>query len=611
MRLPPRPDLIWKDDGTPVDPRVDDVYYSVADGLAESRAVFLAGCELPQAWQAKEQYTIAELGFGTGLNFLAAWQMWRDHRSETGWLNFVSFEGFPLDREDVERALRPWPELQELADQLCEKWPTRAKGVRQIVWPEERLTLTLHVGLIEQTLPQAVFTADAWFLDGFSPAKNQAMWDDTLWALIAERSALGARAATFTVAGAVRRGLSEAGFQVEKKPGHGRKRERLEAVYQGTAETANPMPSDPPRVAIVGAGIAGACLAISLKQRGALVTVFDAAPGPAQGTSGNPLALVMPRLDAGDTVHARLLIDAYLNALAFYAGRPGVSQAETVHRPRDEAEAARFGKVLADPPLGLEQLEALPGGGFLHKGSLVIEPAKLLPALLEGIDVRWANAADLDPQVQTINGETFDQIVLANGWYMQRDIPSLNLDNRLGQVEWITSETEAPASAIAAGPYAVATGHTRLWGATFGDHAGGLPKISEAARSENNQGLQALAPYWWQQTKQHPIQSRAGVRASTADQVPLIGPWPDVTAMHADRSALERAAWRVAPEAYGISRLHIAGGFGSRGFTWGPWAATILTAQIFNDPLPASAEALRAIVPNRQILRAMKRNSST
>lgn len=611
MRLPPRPDLIWKDDGTPVDPRVDDVYYSVADGLAESRAVFLAGCGLPQAWQVKEQYTIAELGFGTGLNFLAAWQMWRDHKSETGWLNFVSFEGFPLDREDVERALRPWPELRDLADNLCDRWPARAKGVRQIVWPEERVTLILHVGLIDETLPQSVFTADAWFLDGFSPAKNQAMWDEALWPLIAERSATGAKAATFTVAGAVRRGLSEAGFVVEKKPGHGRKRERLEAVYPGGAETPSSDAADPQRVAIVGAGIAGACLAVSLQQRGAEVTVFDSAPGPAQGASGNPLALVMPRLDAGETVHARLVIDAYLNAQAFYTGRPGVSPTETVHRPRDEIEAARFKKVLSDPPLGLDQLEALQGGGLLHKGSLVIEPAKLLRALLQGINVRWAHAANLDPQTRTLNGEVFDQIVLANGWHMQRDLPDLNLDNRLGQVEWITSDVLAPASAIAGGPYAVASGNTRLWGATFEGHTGGPPQISEAASRANHEGLQTLAPYWWQQTKQYPIQSRAGVRASTADQVPLVGPWPDVAAMRKDRSVLERAGWRIAPDAYGLSRLHIVGGFGSRGFTWAPWAAAILTAQIFSDPLPARAEELSAIVPNRQILRSMKRNSHT
>ena len=172
MRLPPRPDLIWKDDGTPVDPRVDDVYYSVEDGLAESRAVFLRGCDLPERWKDRPAYTIAELGFGTGLNFLATWQAWHASKPREGWLNFVSFEGYPLDVEDVERALRPWPELAELSNKLCANWPPRAKGVRQLIWPEERLSLSLHIGQIEETLPLSEFMADAWYLDGFSPAKN-------------------------------------------------------------------------------------------------------------------------------------------------------------------------------------------------------------------------------------------------------------------------------------------------------------------------------------------------------------------------------------------------------------------------------------------------------
>ncbi len=349
MRLPPRPDLTWKDDGTPVDARVGDVYYSVEDGLAETRAVFLAGCGLPGAWTSGGDHTIAELGFGTGLNFLAAWQMWRAHRKQAGWLNFVSFEGYPLDAEDIARALHPWPELSALADELCAAWPARAKGIRQIVWPEERLTLTLHIGMIEDTLTRAEFTADSWFLDGFSPAKNAAMWDDLLWPEIARCSRPGTRAATFTVAGAVRRGLRSVSFDVEKQPGHGRKRERLEAVFK-PADTAAWAPVKTPRVAIIGAGIAGASLARVLRDRGAEVKVYDRADGPGQGTSGNPLALVMPRLDAGETVQARLLIDAYLSAQAFYKGRVGVTETETLHRPRDDREAERFAKCSQIPP---------------------------------------------------------------------------------------------------------------------------------------------------------------------------------------------------------------------------------------------------------------------
>ncbi|MEP1144306.1 MAG: FAD-dependent 5-carboxymethylaminomethyl-2-thiouridine(34) oxidoreductase MnmC [Henriciella sp.] len=613
MRLPPRPDLTWKDDGTPVDERVGDVYYSVEDGLAESRAVFLAGCDLPEAWQAaawgtRDQYTIAELGFGTGLNFLAAWQMWRTEKPKTGWLNFVSFEGFPLDAEDIVRALKPWPELADLTAALCEKWPPRAKGVRQLVWPEERLSLTLHIGLIEETLPQSSFRADAWFLDGFSPAKNEAMWDETLWSLIAKRSVPGARAATFTVAGAVRRGLSNAGFEVEKRPGHGRKRERLEAVLEAPA-IQRPVPSRVPKVAIIGAGIAGACLAYSLKTRGADVTLFDQSSGPAQGTSGNPLALVMPRLDAGDTAQARLLVDAYLSAQAFYKGRPGVTSTETVHRPRNQQERERFEKVLADPPLGLEQLEALSGGGVLHKGSLVVRPHTLLPALLSDQTVHWNSAPSIDLHSRAVDEALYDAIILASGWRMAELMPSLALTGRLGQIDWIESTIDAPVSASACGHYAIADGTTRLWGATFADHPGGVPAISEDATRENLAALESLAPYWQQEATRLDVKSRAGVRATTADRLPLIGPAPNNQRLISDRQRLERAQWRVEDDAYDLPGIHVAGGFGSRGFTWAPWAASILTAQVFADPIPARLEALRTIVPNRQILRQLKRKA--
>ena len=610
MRLPPRPDLTWKDDGTPVDPRVDDVYYSVEDGLAESRAVFLSGCGLPEAWSETSSFTIAELGFGTGLNFLAAWQMWRAQRPDSGWLNFVSFEGYPLDAEDVARALLPWPELADLAAKLVEKWPARAAGTRQITWPKERLTLTLHIGQIDTVLPQADLRANAWFLDGFSPAKNPAMWGDWLWPELARKSSPRARVATFTVAGAVRRGLTSAGFKVERKPGHGRKRQRLEAVYDAASDrTTSQKPGPAPRIAVIGAGIAGACAARALHERGAEVTVFDAASRPAEGTSGNPLALVMPRLDAGDTIQARLLIDAYLHAQAFYRGRPGCTIAETVHRPRDMAEKQRFQKLLSDPPLGLELLEAINGGGVLHKASIVIQPAHLLPALLDQLEVRWRTPAQIDFNDRSVNGTPFDVIILANGWAMGEVCPDLSLTGRLGQIEWVESNIDAPASALASGHYAIASGSLRLWGATFGAHGGGAPAISEFARAENMAALEALSPYWQQDAKTLPGGSRAGVRATTADRLPLIGPMPDAVALSADRGQLERIGWRAAPDAHAVPGVYLAGGFGSRGFTWGPWAAAILSNMIFDAPNAGRSEALHAIAPNRQILRQIKRSA--
>lgn len=598
MRLPPRPDLHWKDDGTPVDERVGDVYYSVEDGLEESRVVFLRGCGLPERFAGRGSFTVAELGFGTGLNFLALWQMWRAHRGDEGWLHFVSFEGFPLDAADAARALQPWPELAPLSGELLANWPHRAKGVHRVVWAEERLTLTLHIGMIEETLPQSEFTADAWFLDGFSPAKNEDMWAEALWPIVAKRSAPGAVAATFTVAGAVRRGLALAGFEVSKQPGHGRKRERLEAIFPGSMPEAHMKQRR--KVAIVGAGMAGACLARALADRGAEVTMFDRAFGPAQGTSGNPLALLMPRIDAGDTVQARFLIEAYNAARSSYRGLPGIEETEVVQRAKDDKEQARFGKILADPPLGLEDLEAIKDG-LLHKRAIMVRPAALLPALLNGINVRWGTEGPT-----ALDDTAYDALVHAGGWQMDDLFPYLRLKGRAGQVTFAETDVDAPPSAIASGAYALARGELRLWGATYRDQVGDAPTVQAADDIENEAALEMLNPYWRQMALSGETRSRAGVRATTPDRLPVIGALPDLAALEPYHEDL-RAGRTLSVAVPRIKGRYIASGFGSRGFTFAPWAAGMITAQVFGDPLPTSLEALEIVDPTRQVLRDLKR----
>ena len=614
-RLLTPPEIDWREDGTPVARAHDDVYFTAGDGLAESRAVFLAGCGLPDAWQGRDVFTVAETGFGTGLNFLALWQMWETHRpSPTARLHFVSFEAFPLLPQDAVRALDSWPELEELAALMIARWPGPAKGVRRMVWPDSGVSLTLHHGDIRETLPAARFRADAWFLDGFSPAKNEEMWGDWIYPQLSAHSAPGSRLGTFTVAGAVRRGLAEAGFDVSRQPGHGRKRERLEA----TLATPLPLPSDPyasspatpglRRVAIIGAGIAGAGAARALVDAGADVTVFERAENPASGASGNPLALLMPRLDAADTVQARLLVDAYIAARDTYRGLPGVTETDVRQVPKDQTETDRFTKLLADPPLPLEDLEAL-RGGLLHKQALILRPAELIPALLAGATLRLGESVKVDLESRAVNGEVFDAIILATAMATMDQLPWLGLEARLGQVEWIGDAAMAEPDAVTSGTYALADGPDRLWGATFKRFGGGVPETSERARVENAEGLENLSPWWVRDTREHEIVSRAALRATTADRLPLIGAVPDHDAALAlfDGVRKGRPADADAPVIPGI---YMVNGFGARGFTWGPWAGGILAAQLLGGPAPAEAAALAAVSPMRLILRALKRGEA-
>lgn len=613
-RLLTQPEIDWKDDGTPVARAAGDVYFTAGDGLGETRAVFLAGCSLPEAWSGRETFTIAETGFGTGLNFLAAWDLWRETRpSPTAFLHFVSYEGFPLAREDAARALSAWPELADLSERLIAVWPGPVRGVRHFIWPEDGVTLTLHLADISESLPDSIYHADAWFLDGFSPAKNEAMWAPDLFKWISERSVPGTPAATFTVAGAVRRGLAEAGFSVAKAPGHGRKRERLEARLATPPSPepdvyglSRPLPRAN-RVAILGAGIAGASAAHALAQLGADPVIFDPEDGPASGGSGNPMGLVMPRLDAGDTAQARLLVDAYLAARHMYAGRPGVTETDVRQVPKDDAETARFEKLLADPPLPLEDLEALSGGGVLHKRALIVEPAKLIPSLLEGVEQHYGAAPEVDLAARTVNGAAFDAIILANGMAAGGMLPWLGLEARMGQVDFTEGPADVPPFAMASGTYALALGQKRLWGATFDKVAPDtLPFTSDAAREENLKGVETLSPYWIRDTANADIVSRASLRATTSDRLPLIGAVPDHDAFLETFAGMRKGRPADA-DAPLLERVFISSGFGARGFTWGPWAGSVLAARLCGAPAPASRSALEAIAPTRLLLRALKR----
>ena len=246
-RLPPLPDLDFAS-GAPHSRDHDDVYFS-GDGLSEKRVVFLEGCGLPEAWAGATRFAIGELGFGAGLNLLAAWDLWRRHRpSPRARLDYLSFEGALMPPADAARVHALWPELGALSDELVSHWPDRARGGQRIELGDG-VTLTLFLDEIASALPEARGAIDAWFLDGFAPSKNPEMWSAEVDGAGRAPVGAGARAATYTVAGDVRRNLEAAGFSVEKKPGHGRKKERLEARLSrrwGDAWARTDRPCRPP-----------------------------------------------------------------------------------------------------------------------------------------------------------------------------------------------------------------------------------------------------------------------------------------------------------------------------------------------------------------------------
>lgn len=272
-------------DGVPYSAAYGDIYHSADGGAGQARHVFLQGCGLPQAWASRASFVILETGFGTGLNFLTTWAAWRADPARPARLHFLSVEKHPFRADDLARLHAQWPEFAALSTELLASWPTLTPGFHRVALDGGRVQLTLMLGDALDCLPQVEAGVDAFYLDGFAPDCNADLWQPQLFSELARLAKPGAAAATYTVAAAVRQGLTEAGFVCEKRAGYGRKRHCLRARFAGKSNGVES--AIPQHLAVIGAGVAGAATAHALAQRGIAVTVIERADSPAQAASGN------------------------------------------------------------------------------------------------------------------------------------------------------------------------------------------------------------------------------------------------------------------------------------------------------------------------------------
>ena len=315
--------LAFTADGTPYSAAYDDIYHSAAGGVGQARHVFLNGNGLlgEQArWRGRERFVIVETGFGLGLNFLATWQAWRDDPQRCARLHFVSFEKHPFSAADLAVLHQRWPQLADCAQRLRGQWPNLLPGAHRLQFEDERLILTLFFGDAQELLPKLRARADAFYLDGFAPDKNPAMWSPRIFSSLARLAADDATLATWSVAAAVRTGLSACGFVIETTPGFSPKRQMSRGTFRikrhvGDAATMSETPPGQRRAMVIGGGLAGCAAAERLAARGWEVTVIDAAGAPAQGASGNPAGVLRPQPSLDDNPMARLSRAAFLHAL--------------------------------------------------------------------------------------------------------------------------------------------------------------------------------------------------------------------------------------------------------------------------------------------------------
>jgi tRNA 5-methylaminomethyl-2-thiouridine biosynthesis bifunctional protein len=649
--------LEFNAEGTPVSRDFDDVYFSNDNGLEETRYVFLGGNDLQTRFpeHSRKLFIVAESGFGTGLNFLTLWQAFAAFRAEhpdatLERLHFISFEKFPLTRDDLRKAHAHWPELASFAGQLQAQWPQAFAGCHRLLLDEGRVTLDLWFGDINQltdTLDESLNQqVDAWFLDGFAPSKNPDMWTPALFQAMARLTRAGGTLATFTSAGFVRRGLQEAGFTMQKRKGFGRKREMLSGVMENGVACAPRAPwfarsgTETREVALVGGGVASALLALALLRRGWQVTLYCADDAPAEGASGNRQGALYPLLSAHDPALARFFSAAFTFARRLYDGLPvafdhqwcGVTQLGwdeksqhkieqmlTLELPHELAHRINAQEVLAQSGVetGCGGI-TYPAGGWLCPAQLTAGAIAL--GIEQGLQVHYRHEVEAlvrysdGWQLRFADGSErqHGSVVLANGHHIQHfsQTEKLPVYPVAGQVSHIpTTEPLARLRQVLCydGYLTPHNPHNQQHciGASY--HRGQQEATySEADQQQNRQRLIDCFPQaeWAQTVDVSAGEARCGVRCATRDHLPMVGNVADYDATLSAYAKLAEDPQKAvsAPVHEG---LFMIGALGSRGLCSAPLAAEILAAQMSNEPIPLDGETLAAMNPNRLWVRKL------
>ena len=669
--------LNWDEHGQPLSSQFDDVYFSNASGLAESQHVFIQHNQLPQRFAALEDgatFVIGETGFGTGLNFLSAWQCFNQHAPANTRLHFISVEKYPLKRSDLSQALALWPQLSELREQLLEQYIAIHTGFQHIQLDQGRITLTLLIGDALQMLQQVDGQIDAWFLDGFAPSKNPDMWNEQVFAQLARLATNTTTLATFTSAGFVRRGLMAAGFAMLRVPGFGRKREMLTGQYQPADDADTPKKISAPWFArpeqhklapeqrhaiVIGAGLAGCASAASLAARGWRVTLVEQHAQIAQEASGHAQGILYLKLSAHNTElsrfilagfgHTRRLLESFSNTKT----TPRLSEQATLSQNDwdicgilqlafNDKEHQRFATLAEHFPKDLlhavsaEQASALAGveleySGLFYPQAGWVNPPALCQVLsqhplitLKSTEHALTLKQDAGQhwQVQTEKGLLVEApvVVLCNAANVAQFNQTQHLP--LNSVRGQTTQLPVTAASQAINCVVCADGYispARLGTHTLGASFNFDENSQQATLAEHYSNLDLLheiSP----SLKTHcatdaldiaTLQGHAAFRCTSIDYLPLVGPIAQHDAFMQTYADLRKdARLPLQQPCPWYQGLYVNTAHGSRGLISAPLAAELLVAWICNEPLPLPLEIAQQCQPNRFALRTLMRNRS-
>lgn len=583
--------------GTPEAPGFGDAYFSREDGPGESRAVFIDGNHLPRRFEALPPdalFVIGETGFGTGLNVLLAAAEFARRAPASARLALLSAEKHPLVRADLERALAGWPPLKPLSDELLDQYPPATPGFHRVRLADN-VDLTLMFGDAAEMWRRQRCEIDAWFLDGFAPDRNPDMWSPRLLGQLAAHSRPGTTLATFTVAGGVRRALAGAGFALGRRPGFGRKRERLEGRLPGEAKPRHVRRG---RALVIGAGLAGASAARTLAERGWRVDVIDRT-GIAAGGSGNRAGVVYTTPSGIATPQNRFYQSSFLHAVRrlehHEIERRGIGRLNgVVQHVINARQRRRLASALASGHWPETELGWIGDDAVLIARGGYLRPECWCRLLLDHPAITFGKAAarrlDREGRVELAGGAplTADAVVLCTAAPVE-GTPALPLRFIRGQV------TECRATAASGnwrrahchdGYLTPAVDGVHLVGATFDLHDSN-PEPTSESDAANLAALKRRLPERWRQLGGDGIEivgRRVAFRVRVSDYLPVAGLVP---------ASVNGGGCPLA-----LSLAH-----GSRGIANTPLAAELIADRLSGLPPPADRAIEDALSPARFITR--------
>jgi tRNA 5-methylaminomethyl-2-thiouridine biosynthesis bifunctional protein len=650
-------------DGTPRSADHGDVYHPRGGALAQARHVFLDGDALATRWRGRERFVVLETGFGLGNNFLATWAAWRADPQRCRQLHFLSIEGAPPTRADLATIDRD-PALLPLAAELADHWPPLTWNLHRIAFDDGRAELLLGFGDIAAWLPQLVARVDAFFLDGFAPARNPAMWDPRLFKAMARLAAPEATLATWTAARAVRDGLRSAGFAVENAPGTGGKRDITRGRFaphfapraaprQAATATAPPAldrdRAEALPVVIVGAGLAGCALAQALAERGRSSLLLERGAAIALEGSGNAAGLfhgVVHRVDGrharfhrAAAFAARVAVRDAIDRVGTHGSVAGLLRLAIDGTGRTELQAiidalglpAEFVRALdADAASRLAGVP-IPVAAWHYPHGGWVDPRGLAAAALARAGRR--SELRLGCSVASVRRDagrwtvldaagaalaSADVVVLCNagGAFELLGSPPWPVEPQRGQVSTIAARGLAPGAIprmpIAGSGYVLPEIDGQVWFGATAQWNDGDPTVR---RSDHRANLERLCRLVGLTTVPalDDLSGRTGVRWLSRDRLPVIGAVPAALAESAGLGFTAPPTGRLdqprlvarAPGLYLFSAL------GSRGIASSALGAQLLAAAIAGSPSPVEADLLDAVDPARFVVRQFRHDEAS